>query len=282
MSAEPLHTVRAATTTGVGVAPASVDAPKSTRSMDSWPETRQHLAPRPGDTDVWRIALPSSWDTTCDHLLGLLDEGERGRAGNMVRERDRVAFVVAHGALRDILGHRLDLPPSSLRFRVGRYGKPYLADTRLSFSLSHTHGSALVAASAQGPVGVDIERATGADFSALADRFFTAREASAVREAADSGRPSRFLAYWTCKESFVKALGLGLSQPLDRFEIRFAGAPRRAEVWSGGRRREEWHVRQLPMAPSCFAAVTVRGPLARLRTWAWNPRATHRAARPSA
>lgn len=223
------------------------------------------------DVDVWRIDLPSSWNDTCDELIGCLDKHEQVRARQTARPEDRAAFVVAHAGLRDILGRCLDVPPRSLRFAAGRHGKPYLADARLSFNLSHADGKALVAVSVPGPVGVDIERATGRSFSPLADRFFSSREAQAVRTAPDEDRPSQFLAYWTCKESFVKALGLGLSHPLDRFEIRFADSPRQAEVWSAGRKRGEWHVRLLAMPLPYVAAVTVRRPPARLRTWTWSP-----------
>ncbi|MFF2377964.1 4'-phosphopantetheinyl transferase family protein [Streptomyces xiamenensis] len=227
-----------------------------------------------GTVDVWHIGLPGdgAGAGAVRGLPPLLDARERARAAAMVSERDRTAFTVARTALRDILGRYLDRDPAALRFGAGRYGKPYLEDTRLAFNLSHTAGAALLALAAPGPVGVDIERITAADRTAMAERWFAPAEAAAVRAGAGrAGAPSPFWAYWTCKESYVKALGLGLTHPLDRFEVRFAEATADAAVFRGGRRHDGWRVRRLDLPAGYAGAVTVRGPLTRLRTWSWTP-----------
>ncbi|MBR8641373.1 4'-phosphopantetheinyl transferase superfamily protein [Streptomyces tuirus] len=253
----------------------------SSRITRPWSDGPQHPRLADGDVDIWHLTLPSSWNSSCDELFGLLDQREQDRARQMPRPADQASHVVAHAGLRDVLGRYLGAAPQSLRFSTGRHGKPYLADTRLSFSLSHTTGGALVAVSIPGPVGVDVESATGPDRSALADRFFSPREAQVLRTTPESDVPSRFLTYWTCKESFVKALGLGLSHPLNRFEIRFTDAPRQAEIWSAGRRRDEWHVRQLELPPPYVGAVTVRHRPRHLRTWTWRPQSVARPALPT-
>ena len=77
--------------------------------------------------------------------------------------RDR--YVVAHGALREILAALTATTPAALTFdRRCRHcgdpahGKPELADApELSFSLSHSASVALVAVAREARVGVDVE-----------------------------------------------------------------------------------------------------------------------------
>ncbi|MET2718203.1 4'-phosphopantetheinyl transferase superfamily protein [Streptomyces harbinensis] len=223
-----------------------------------------------GTVDVWHIRLPEPGAGAAGPAP-LLDAGERARAARMATERDRLAFTVARTALRDILGRYLDRDPAALRFSAGRYGKPYVENAGLAFNLSHTRGAALLALAAPGPVGVDIERITGQDRTALAERWFRPAEAAAVRAAARAGDRAPFWAYWTCKESYVKALGLGLAHPLDRFEVRFAEATADAAVFEDGRHRAAWRMRRLDLPAGYAGAVTVRGPLTLLRTWSWTP-----------
>jgi len=71
-----------------------------------------------------------------------------------------------------------------------------------------------------GRVGVDVEEMrTLADMEALLDRFFAPGEARAVRALRPVQREPAFFDCWTRKESFVKALGDGISLGLDRFEV---------------------------------------------------------------
>ena len=100
-------------------------------------------------------------------------------------------------------------------------GKPWLEPVSdLSFSLSHADDLAVVALVRGRDVGVDVERLRRIDDAVgLARTHFTAQEADAVSAAPATARSATFLALWTRKESVVKALGGGLSIPLDAFEV---------------------------------------------------------------
>ena len=123
-------------------------------------------------------------------------------------------------------------PPEGWRFEADDVGKPRLSDVHavgLSFNLTHTDGLVACAIAAPGvAVGVDAEAVDRplTDLMAIARRFFTAEEASALGTQAPSSRPIRFFELWTLKEAFVKAVGSGLSHPLDQFafELGDAGA----------------------------------------------------------
>ena len=107
-----------------------------------------------------------------------------------------------------------------LVFGYGEHGKPHLADEPgFFYSLSH---AGLFAMAAVGPaeLGCDIERITEPRLG-VARRFFSPEEYEALTAAPSEERSALFFRYWTLKESFLKATGLGLTLPLDSFQIVF-------------------------------------------------------------
>jgi len=149
----------------------------------------------------------------------LLDDEERRRVASFRFESDQRMSLVARAALRTLLGRHLQRDPRALRFILGEQGKPALAEGEVEFNVSHSAGHVAIAISEGGAVGVDLEavRPTS-DLLHLAERFFSAREAENVRIASDDDRAERFFAYWTAKESVIKAVGGGLSIDLRSFE----------------------------------------------------------------
>lgn len=92
-----------------------------------------------------------------------------------------------------------------------RFGKPLLREhPHIHFSISHSAGAVAVVVS-DGPVGVDIERVRPRDPFA-GRRMFHPIEIERVEQSADPDR--EFFRCWTLKESYVKALGVGLAYPV--------------------------------------------------------------------
>ena len=58
--------------------------------------------------------------------------------------------------------------------------------------------------------------------TAIANRFFSPTEAAALSGVPEHRRQERFFEYWTFKESYIKARGMGLSIPLDRFSFHYS------------------------------------------------------------
>ena len=98
-------------------------------------------------------------------------------------------------------------------------GKPHLPlYPYIHFNLSHSASRAL-AVFAGVETGCDIEQVQLADL-ALAQRFFTRKEYEFI--VGQQGRRQQdeaFFRLWTLKESFLKAVGMGLGLSLDAFEI---------------------------------------------------------------
>ena len=159
-------------------------------------------------------------------LHDLLDAGERERAARFHFALHRLRFVHGRGLLRRMLGHGTGIAPAAIRFDHGAQGKPRLADQTsvqgggLDFNLSHSGPLALLALSDGAQIGVDIELPREMpDLLAIARRNFAPAEFRAMTAWPEHSRADAFLACWTRKEAFVKALGSGLSMPLADFEV---------------------------------------------------------------
>ena len=97
------------------------------------------------------------------------------------------------------------------------------------------------------------------DADDIAGRFFSDRENQAYRALERRDRPLGFFQCWTRKEAFIKALGDGLSYPLDRFDVSLApGEPAeilRVEAMPGA--CCGWRMESLSPAPGFVAAVVI-------------------------
>ncbi len=124
----------------------------------------------------------------------------------------------AYALLRRVL--LTDCGIASADIRKTPAGKPYLADSHVRFSLSHTRGLVCCAVSSDGEVGIDAERIRKAPKRA-AERVCTERELRDIRASEDPNR--RFFMYWTLKESISKKRGVGLREDFRQYEILWNG-----------------------------------------------------------
>jgi 4'-phosphopantetheinyl transferase len=153
-----------------------------------------------------------------------LSTREQERADRFKFSHDRRRYIVAHVALRAILGAYLKVSGDNLQFSEGENGKPRLtrvASARsIEFNLSHSHEKALIAVAHGRVVGVDIELVkSDFAFHDVAKHFFTHREVAALTALPPILQRRSFYKCWTSKEAFLKAKGVGLSGALDEVEI---------------------------------------------------------------
>jgi 4'-phosphopantetheinyl transferase len=189
-------------------------------------------------------------------LERFLDPAERARATAFRAERDRRRFIARRGQLRQLLGERTGVAPDALAFAANAWGKPTLAGAaELAFSLSSSADLALVAFSREGEVGCDIEhRDPALAAPGIARRFFAAAEIAALEALPAEQWLDGFFNCWTRKEAYVKALGLGLSYPLDAFTVSVEpdAAARLIEAAPG------WSLSSFQPAPGYQAALVSR------------------------
>lgn len=211
--------------------------------------------------EVWEVPLHASPGrlADCDRVLS---DDERARALAMTLPRHRDAYVIFRAALREVLALRLERDPASIRFAYGEHGRPELAGgDDLAFNVSHSDGLALVAVAPGRArrLGVDIER-LGRERAAhsVAARCFTAAERAAIEALPEAERHDAFLRCWTAKEAYVKALGRGLTMPLDSFEVSIDGSLRLVRGADGAPRLEVRAVEGIP--GHCGAVAADGGP----------------------
>lgn len=183
------------------------------------------------EVHVWLTTLELPGDQV-GRMETLLSLDEREKAARFHFEKDRRHYIAGRGFLRSLLGEYLAADPARLEFVCNSYGKPSLASSptpTLRFNLSHSRGLALCAVAHERDVGIDLEYIRP-DFATdeIAERFFAPAEVAALRSLAPEQQPRAFFNCWTRKEAFIKALGLGVSHPLDCFDVSLApGDPAR-------------------------------------------------------
>ncbi len=102
------------------------------------------------------------------------------------------------------------------------YGKPYIKEyPEKNFNISHS-GCWVVGAVSDMPIGIDIECIKEMDsFKDIARRFFSSDEYEFLLKQPMEKSLQIFYEIWTKKESLIKAVGKGLSIPLDSFAVPF-------------------------------------------------------------
>jgi 4'-phosphopantetheinyl transferase len=174
-------------------------------------------------------------------------------------------YALAHALLRTVLSRDGAHAPREWQFGKTPEGKPFVRDADaggVSFSLSHTRGMVACAVTRDADIGIDVERINrDVNAGGIAVRFFAPVEAAALGNLAPEVRTGRFFDLWTLKEALVKALGLGLSFPLDRvaFDVdALAAGPTIAFSGPADIPALQWQFELFTPAPAFRGAVAIR------------------------
>ncbi len=161
------------------------------------------------ELQVWHIDL----DRTAGDLTDGLSPDEVNRAQRFIQERDRNRFIRARGAMRTILGERLGVSAAELEFGLGEHGKPFIRrpESDIEFNLTHSRGMALLAVSATGPVGIDLEciRSRPSQLK-IAQRLFPAGIYQRLSALPANQLAAAFTERWTEFEARAKLHGAGI------------------------------------------------------------------------
>jgi 4'-phosphopantetheinyl transferase len=161
-----------------------------------------------------------------------------------------------------MLSRYVALPPAAWRFVENDYGRPMIHPDHdvplLRFNLSHSRGLVACAITLARDIGIDVEcthRREG--ISGIANRFFALQEVFELQARPETQRAACFFEYWTLKEAYIKARGMGLSLDLRNFA--FLLLPEEAPI------------------RVCFTGA-IRDDPASWQFAAWSPTACYRAA----
>ncbi|MFN8492894.1 MAG: 4'-phosphopantetheinyl transferase superfamily protein [Caldilineaceae bacterium] len=243
----------------------------------SWQPAPDALLLPANEVHVWR--MPLDWPAAqVAQLRRYLNSEEQQRADRFHFPQHRAHYTAARAVLRILLGRYLQVAPQAVSFTYNAYGKPALgtADTQpqLHFNVSHSGALALYAFTYNRPVGVDVEQMrANVDFLGLSKQVFSAQEQQLFRMLPPAQIMDAFYNGWTRKEAFIKAKGMGLSLPLEQFDVTMTpGEPARlcatafdpADV-------NRWSMTELAPGEGYKGALVVEGSHWVLQCWQLDP-----------
>jgi 4'-phosphopantetheinyl transferase len=156
--------------------------------------------------------------------IALLTDDERARYHRHQVERHRHEFLITRALVRTVLSRYAAVAPDAWRFGTNEHGRPEIATPAgappLRFNLSNTRGLVACLVALDREIGVDVESLDRPSHDlAVADRFFSTTEVRDLRALPEAEQKARFFTYWTLKEAYIKARGMGLAIPLGQFSL---------------------------------------------------------------
>jgi 4'-phosphopantetheinyl transferase len=209
--------------------------------------------------DAWWRCLDVD-DEACERLTALLSKNEHQHAQRFHSAIHRRRYIVRRGILRELLADHLVCGPKHVPITHTTFGKPYIEGSDLTFNLSHSHGMALYAF-ARGPeIGCDVEwQAPRFATRETAELVLSPAEIAAWRLLPDGERTAAFFDYWTCKEAYIKALGVGFALPPHEITVLRGRTPRFIALPEDDD-PAEWSLARIELEAGYAAAFAMRGP----------------------
>jgi 4'-phosphopantetheinyl transferase len=207
-----------------------------------------------------------------ERARAVLSGEELARASSFVYDLHRSRYLAGRLALRELLGRYLDRAPSDVRFAYNSYGKPELPGETPRFNIAHSDDLAVIGLTEHDRLGVDVERIRELrDVDGVARTVFSTRELDTFHELGDASKIQGFFNCWTRKEAFVKAVGEGLSHPLDVFDVtlRPGEEPQLVELEGSPARAAGWSLFDVSPMDGWVGAVAVESAKAELRHAGW-------------
>lgn len=198
------------------------------REKCDW-EFAEEAVPLPeGEVHLWLAYYDEIADGGLhDIYRQVMNDAERQQELRFRFEKDRRRYLVTRALVRSVLSRYAPRPPAAWTFTANQYGRPEIANDdlggrRLSFNISHTDKLVVLGIARGCDLGVDVENLSTRDaVIGIAQHYFGPNEVAALLALPADQQHHRFFEYWTFKESYIKARGMGLSLPLDGFEFSY-------------------------------------------------------------
>lgn len=159
------------------------------------------------DIILVRIKESVTW-AELSGFAGSLDPVRRAAVNRKANDGDKINSLLSRLLLLSEIRRRTGIPERKIKLSLGSFGKPYLKNSELQFSLSHTRGAICAAFGEDGEVGVDVERRDRRVNSVMYKRVLCGEEQVHATSDAD------FIRFWVKKEAFLKRLGVGITRDL--------------------------------------------------------------------
>ena len=228
------------------------------------------------EIQVWRIPLVRP-PAEILRLQNILSADEQSQAARFHFDRDQRRFVIRRAVRRQLLAAQLETNPATIQIESGNFQKPKIVSPknskRLRFNCSHSADWALIAVAREREIGVDLEQHRPlADAEDLAGNIFSADENRELAKLPPALKTQGFFNSWTRKEAFVKAIGLGLAYPLNRFSVSLSPDQPAAilKVADDPAALEKWSMISLVANLDYSAALVFEGKKSDVKFLEWN------------
>ncbi len=206
-------------------------------------------------------------------FINNLSDDEINKINRFIFEKDRITHTISKGTLRYIMSGYLNLKPEEIIFNQNEYGKPFISEDqnpeKIQFNLSHSGDMIIYAISKGRNIGIDIQEIKDSDsVTDIVDHYFSETEKAAFRSLPDEQKLKGFHSCWARKEAYIKALGLGLSYPLNSFSVPVTPVYTSAVIYDDS--GTAYSVTDIIISPGYTAAVAVKGSDAELQYFEWS------------
>ena len=227
----------------------------------------------PADSSVqlWLVTLDDLSDPVRRRCAALLSPCEIVKLSRFKASEARDQYLVTRALVRKALSRYAGISEDKWVFGAGSFGRPYIQEPKayaaINYNASHTEGLVGLAVSATGTVGFDVEKVRQIDdLKYLAQKIFVDSERHCLYSRDCAEVMGEFFSIWTLKEAYLKALGTGLSIPLESFGFSFHGGyPQLQIVSEMAKSGVAWQFHQLKPSEHHRAAVAVTGDIVNLK-----------------
>ncbi len=167
-----------------------------------------------GEIQVFYAAV-MDWYSKYQSFEKILSLREKLKASRFHSDIDRVRYVLSRGLLKSIISEYLEIAISDVIIHQKDRGKPHLTEQsnkRLYFNLSHSDDQIALVFSRSTQVGIDLEKIRPMpNFVSIVRQFFSKEELQFITT--QKGKATQLEAFyhcWTRRESFLKAIGIGI------------------------------------------------------------------------
>jgi len=211
---------------------------------------------------LWKIRV-SDFNDKINYFSNLLSVDEKKRAQKFRFEKDRNCYIIARGCLRLLLSRYCKIESGKIQFYYSKNNKPYIKDhSNIKFNVSHSKDVIIIGFNLDHEIGVDVEKVDlKINYKEIATSFFSQEEITELMGLSDAYRAQGFFNCWTRKEAFIKALGDGLSFPLDQFAVNLSSikyANLVATKWDPNE-KSKWFLQPFSPFKNYIGAIAIKG-----------------------
>lgn len=173
--------------------------------------------PHIGEVDIWWLYASDLNEAERAHCWASMTDEERTQQQRFLRPEDQRMYLATRGLVRSALSTYTEIQPKDWRFTTDAHGRPWISGPTLQptwiFNVSHSRDLVVCAITSQGDLGVDVEGIDHRrDLLGIAKRFFAPEEYAALLALTQRGAQEQlFSAFWTLKEAYMKARGMGFA-----------------------------------------------------------------------